>query len=337
MQHNFRLGQVVQIGFGSIFCVMVVLGVISKLTTLKLISSSEWVAHTYQVEASLTDIENLLVDAETGQRGYLLTQESQFLEPYNAASQDFDSTFEQLNRLIQDNPAQQERLSAVRQLAKQRMQGFADTIALAQDGKRQSAINIVSSGEGKQLMDEIRTKLVAMVEIEDALLKERQTQANQAALWSDLASIGGTLTAIAFGLLVLGFISREIVRPINQVAQAIASSSSEIAATVEQQERTTTHQASSVNQTTSTMDELSASAQQSAQQAETASIGAQQVLSLASQGNQAVDRTLNSMDSLSSKVSAVADQIMRLSEQTNQIGSISGLVSDLANQTNMLA
>ncbi|HEY9659250.1 MAG TPA: methyl-accepting chemotaxis protein, partial [Allocoleopsis sp.] len=96
-------------------------------------------------------------------------------------------------------------------------------------------------------------------------------------------------------------------------------------------------QAVSVNQTTTTLDELGASSRQSAEQAEAAVSGARQALVLAGDGTKAVERTMEGMGNLKQKVGAIADQILRLSEQTSQIGSISGLVSDLANQTNMLA
>lgn len=337
MQYNFKLGRVVGLGFGSVFLVMVAIGIVSKITTNKLIDSNRWVSHTYQVERNLGDITNLLVDAETGQRGFILTKKVAFLEPYNAAVANFEQQFDKLGQLIQDNPEQTARLMAVKRLAQAKMENLAETINLAQQGKRQAALAIVVSGEGKKLMEDVREKLAEMVQVEGQLLAERQQSARQAANMADLVSLGGTALAIAFGSLVLLFIAREIVRPVNQVAHAIATSSNEIAATVEQQERTATQQAASVNETTTTMDELNASAQQSAQQAETASTSAQQVLILSDQGNKAVTQTLKGMAALSSRVNAVADQMVRLSEQTSQIGSISGLVSDLANQTNMLA
>lgn len=337
MQHSFKLGRVVQVGFGSVFMIMVGIGFVSKVTTSKLITANGWVSHTYRVEASLEDIANLLVDAETGQRGYLLTGKNNFLEPYNAAKASFDRSFADLEELIRDDPEQVARLRQVRQSAEDKMENMAATIELAQQGKRDQAVSEVSTGTGKRLMDKVRARLAEMVQVEEQLLAEREKTASDAAALANLVSIGGTSLAIAFGLAVLGFISREIVRPINQVASAIASSSNEIAATVEQQERTASQQAASVNETTTTMDQLSSSAQQSAQQAESATVGAQQVLALANQGNSAVERSLQNMGMLSTKVSAVADQIVRLSEQTNQIGNISALVSDLANQTNMLA
>jgi methyl-accepting chemotaxis protein len=85
------------------------------------------------------------------------------------------------------------------------------------------------------------------------------------------------------------------------------------------------------------MDELGASSRQSEEQAEAASQAAQEVLQLADNGNQSVEETVSTMVDLKNKVAAIADQIVRLSEQTNQIGNISSLVSDLSQQTNMLA
>lgn len=337
MQYNFKLGRVVTFGFGSVFLVMVIIGVVSKLTTNKLVESNNWVSHTYQVETYLEDITKLLVDAETGQRGFILTQQTNYLEPYNAALSNFEETFDRVGKLIQDNPEQVKRLKEVKKLAEENLANIATTVELGQQKKYKEAVAIILSGKGKRLMDQLREDLKEMKQAEESLLVERQKLAKQTALLADVVSLGGTTIAIVFGSLVLFFIGREIVRPINQVANAIASSSNEIAATVEQQERTATQQATSVNETTTTMDELSASAQQSAQQAETVSTSAQQVLSLADQGNQVMSRTLEGMAALTHKVGAVSNQMLRLSEQTSQIGSISGLVSDLANQTNMLA
>lgn len=334
MHHNLKLGRVVTVGFGSVFVVMVVIGIVSKLTTNKLVEANGWVIHTYQVEENLESITKLLVDAETGQRGFILTQKVSYLEPYNTAVSTVEESFAKTTNLIQNDSEQVMRLNQVKQLAKDKLANLAQTIELTQEGKRQEAVNIVLSGTGKRIMDEIREKLAEMRQIEERLLQERQQSARQVALLADGVSMGGTAIAILFGLSVLFFIAREIVRPINRVANVIASSSNEIAATIEQQERIALQQATSVNQTTTTMDELGASSRQSAEQAEASAAGAQQVLMLIDGRTQ--DAQL-SQSSLREKVGDIATQILRLSEQTNQIGTISTLVSDLANQTNMLA
>jgi hypothetical protein len=155
--------------------------------------------------------------------------------------------------------------------------------------------------------------------------------------WSTTGAVAGFGSAVGLGMVLSIAIAKPLGRKVSGVIQSVVSSAAEIAATIEQQEKSTTLQAASVNETTTTIDELGASSRQSAEQAEAAASGAQQALSLAEGGARAVDRTLQEMDLLREKVDAIADQILRLSEQTSQIGSISGLVSDLANQTNMLA
>jgi methyl-accepting chemotaxis protein len=136
-----------------------------------------------------------------------------------------------------------------------------------------------------------------------------------------------------FGFWLVNWIARQL----NETASAIATSTQEIAATIEEQDRTASQQAASVNETTTTVEELGASARQSTQQADAATNAAREALQLAENGDHAVQQTLVEMNDLKHKVEAISEQIMRLSEQTNQIGNISELVSNIANRTNMLA
>lgn len=124
---------------------------------------------------------------------------------------------------------------------------------------------------------------------------------------------------------------------VNAASHQIASVSSQVSAAVEEQDRLVVSQAGAVQQTTTAMDELSSSARQSTQQMEIALAEAKQAVHLADNGTQVVNETLSSLDTLQTHIGAIAQQIHALSEQVRQIGSISGLVSNLANQTNMLA
>ncbi|MEA5462518.1 methyl-accepting chemotaxis protein [Leptothoe sp. PORK10 BA2] len=117
----------------------------------------------------------------------------------------------------------------------------------------------------------------------------------------------------------------------------VTDSSSEIAATVEVQERLIADQTSSVTTTTSTIEELGATSLQAALQANSSATGAKEALDLSETGSQAVESTVQGIEDLKNKVGAIAEQIMQLSEQTDQISTISTLVADVADQTNMLA
>lgn len=147
----------------------------------------------------------------------------------------------------------------------------------------------------------------------------------------------GPLIAIILGIALSMAIAKPLDKALKGIINMIVSSSTEIAATIEQQERIAVQQAASVNQTTTTMDELGASSRQSAMQAESALENASNVLNMATEGSKVVHKTQQGMLGLTEKVAAIAEQVLHLSQQTNQIANITNLVSDLANQTNMLA
>ncbi|KJH71369.1 methyl-accepting chemotaxis protein [Aliterella atlantica] len=148
------------------------------------------------------------------------------------------------------------------------------------------------------------------------------------------------LILFALNLVILGVIwaiARNIALGLQNSTSSIASSSNQIASAVEEQERTIATQAASIRQMSSTMDELGASSQQSAEQAEASTAGANQALLVAESGTKAAQKTLNEMSVLKDKVADIAEQISHLSDRTHQIGSISDLVAELASETNMLA
>lgn len=138
---------------------------------------------------------------------------------------------------------------------------------------------------------------------------------------------------IVIGIVLL----KKLVNSILEVVGVVTSFSTQISSTINEQERLTNQQLSSVQETTVTMDELSASSQQSAQQAEGAVFGAKQALIRVEQGTTAIQKALEEMETLKIKVESIAEKIVQLNEQTHQIGSVSDVVSDLSNQTNMLA
>ena len=328
-QNIFRLSRVVTFGFGSIFLLMISIGFLSKLSLDKLAEAVDLQTHTYLVKTNLQALEKDLVDAETGQRGFLFTNKQEYLEPYNKGIIAFLKSINQLKELIKDNPEQLKRLEKVEKTAHKKLDELAETISLKRAGKDQEVKNLVLSGQGKMFME--------MLKIEDELLVKRSKLAKESAQLSMFISSGGIVFTLVFGVFIVLFIDRNIVVPIKQIVNTIASSSTEISTTVEEQERTAREQSSSVNQTKIAMDELGVSSQGSADQAQSATRSAQQALTSIEFGNIAVQETLESMKILKQKVKEIALQIEQLNEKTNEIGNISSSVTDLANQTNMLA
>ncbi|QQE64861.1 chemotaxis protein [Leptolyngbya sp. BL0902] len=213
-----------------------------------------------------------------------------------------------------------------------------DTLAsMISSGRREEAVEMWKVDDARTISNGLKQALTDIVALQNQVVEENQSIQSDALDRLQFTLMVAVISSLALSIMIGTWIITKTARMMNEAAGDIASSASEIAASVEQQERTSSQQAASVSETTTTMDELGASSRQSSEQAEAAASGAQQALKLAEGGTRAVERSLDGMTTLREKVEAIADQILRLSEQTSQIGGISGLVSDLANQTNMLA
>ncbi|MEG3958869.1 hypothetical protein [Microcoleus sp. herbarium2] len=119
----------------------------------------------------------------------------------------------------------------------------------------------------------------------------------------------GALLGIAIALLAAFLISLGIAKTISEAVNAIASSSTEMAATVEHQEGTATQLSSYVNQTTITIDELGVASQQSAKQAQAGAGSGPQALKSTERETLAVEQTLESMIILKEYVGAIANKL----------------------------
>lgn len=281
-------------------------------------------------------LEMFLYKRQSHVRGYLLTQNSLFAKAYEESVAIYEEKVSTLERVISISGDQQvERLERVKVLGEEIAEINRNLINLVEAGKVKEASQELVNGRILSLIDEAGGLLGQINAQEDKLQAERVKEAEAAMRSLIFTAVAGAITTTLLAVIMGILISSRITRTINEIVAVVASSSSELAVAVEQQERTVSQQAISVNQTTAAMDELSVASQQSAEQAESAATGAEQVLTLVS-GQQESQRK-NSGDSLREKVGQIAERILYLSEQTNQIGTISTLVSDLANQTNMLA
>lgn len=332
-----NLRQVVPSGFGIIFVVVLIATIISEISTNTLEDASSWVAHTYDVKESLAKLEKTLIDAETGQRGFIYSGKEEFLEPYDKAVYTIGNQIKNLAITISDNPTQIENVKEIEKIAAEEMEYLQTTIQYKKVGREEELRTLVVSGTGRKIMDNIRAKLEEMEEIENQLLDERYEIANRASFFVRIVTWGSLVVIFIVGAITVVVINKVVIKPISEITSIIASSTSEIAATIQQQERMASEQANSVSTTTTTMDELSSSSRQCSQQAQATVNAAQEALQVAEKGGFSVDETVEGMTQLKEKVGKIANQIIKFNEQTNQIGTISKMVSDLANQTNMLA
>jgi signal transduction histidine kinase/DNA-binding response OmpR family regulator/CHASE3 domain sensor protein len=158
------------------------------------------VTHTMQVLESAQQVLAAVGDAETGQRGFVLTNEDLYLEPYTRARASLPGQMRQLRDLTADNPQQRVRLDELEQMIKRKMDELAETVALQRVGETRKALELVRSDVGKEAMDRIR---VVISQIEGA---ERQLLASRQETWQQLTRVSNV---IMWGgsILLLGLIA----------------------------------------------------------------------------------------------------------------------------------
>jgi CHASE3 domain sensor protein len=109
------------VGFALAAVLLVVAGGAAYHRLVELREANREVEHTLAVQTNLARVLSLVTDAETGQRGFLLTGDASYLEPYDTASARLPQQLEQIRRLTRDNPRQQERIATLETLSQQKL------------------------------------------------------------------------------------------------------------------------------------------------------------------------------------------------------------------------
>lgn len=172
-----------------------------------LLASTAWVEYTDVVIAEANELQSIILDQETGFRGYLLTDRDIFLEPYTRALAVIDDQFASLKTLVADNLAQQARVEQIQQVNRE-WQAFA---AAAIDQKQQTGevASLVQNGRSKQLVDQMRAINRAFIDTEETLRVER-TATVQRVTQGVLA--GSVLATLLLGVLLAYTTRRALVR-----------------------------------------------------------------------------------------------------------------------------
>lgn len=195
----------VSFGLASTALVMFALLLVEWQGGTAAVESFEWVSHTLEVQRELATVEARMSEAEAGQRGYLLTGHTSFLEPYTAAKKDVGARLANLRRLVSDNPAGLRRLLSIESTSRAKIAELDSRINLARAGKRDEAINTVTMAHSDSLMTEIRSGLQGMTNDEATNLRDRQQFLVRELRRGDMVSLGlaGALLVMLIALIVI--------------------------------------------------------------------------------------------------------------------------------------
>jgi PAS domain S-box-containing protein len=184
----------------------------------QLIEATNWVDHTDEVISRANITQRLLVDQETGLRGYLITGEPEFLAPYNNATEQLKSSFDDLKNLVQDNSLQSRRVDYMLSFHSEWMTYAREMLAVKNEVADYQLK--VRTTEGKRRMDSMREQFGAFIASEEQLRNERAQSSRRAA---QLATRNGTVAALGLGILIAFYVRRQLVSVSRSYGKALTA------------------------------------------------------------------------------------------------------------------
>jgi methyl-accepting chemotaxis protein len=324
-------------GFGLSALTLILIVALSYFNTNRLIDNDSLVEHTYNVRYRLTDLISDLINGETGVRGYVITGEDAYLAPYNDALKTLSSTLNRLRELTADNPHQQQRWAQLSPLIELKLSQFKEHIDTRRNSGFDAAIKLILTNTSKATMDKIRALIGDADKEEASLLEARSAEAKASSsltimiiIWGGLL---GTLAVAAIGW----FISKSLSDQIGSAVGQVRSSSTELQAAANQQATGAKEQATAMTEINTTISELLATSRQIAESAQRVAHNAEQTASAARSGHSTVDQTHESISSIRRQVDQIVAHMLELGKKSQEVGAVLDIVSELAEQTNILA
>lgn len=183
------------------------------------------IANTYEVRRQSNDLMLALANAEAGQRGYLLTQDPQYLLPYRMATETLGTTYDALVGLIKDNPTQLAQISPLGTQIEQVREDMSETVRLVGDGKLGEALAIVDSGQAA--MNDLRARVRSFTAAEDAKLVERNVAVQAYRQWLVVAILAALASAATLAY-VLFTRTQQQFTSLERVSSALAEQNEEL-------------------------------------------------------------------------------------------------------------
>ena len=333
----WTFGRKIALGFAVSFALLLAIGAVAYRGIESLTGASYAATHSHQVLERIAALVSNAKDAETGQRGFVIAGDEAYLAPYHAAVAALPKVFQELRALTADNPGQQRRIDTVQPLVDAKLAELKRIVDLRRDSGADAAVKAVQQGVGKRLMDEIRQVTEEMDHEERELLRRRADEAETAAANARTTIVLGTFICLLF-VSGAGFVlTRSLTTQVAAAVQHVQRSSNELQSAANQQATGARESATSMTEITTTMTELLATSRQIADGAQRVAGASEQTAGAARSGDGTVKLANESIAGIRQQVDLVVTHMLELGKKSQQIGAVLDIVSELAEQTNILA
>ncbi|WP_077037040.1 methyl-accepting chemotaxis protein [Pelomonas sp. KK5] len=333
----WTFGKKIALGFALAFILMLFVGGMAYRSIGTLTKTSYAVTHISDVQDQLALLVRIVSDMESQQRGLILTGDESYLPQIAQSKEGWQKPGPKLREMIGDSAAEQQQLTLVLQAAKAKMDYASKSVDIYRSSGRDAAMKFISDGDGKTLMDELVARSEALQAEESRILKQRADDVEAAASTANNAIVFGTIAC----LLVItgaGFtLTRGLTNQIAGAVQHVQRSSNELQTAATQQAAGARESSTSMTEITTTITELLAASRQIAESAQRVATVAEQTADAARAGDGTVQLARDSITGIRQQVDMVVDHMLDLGRKSQQIGAVLEIVSELAEQTNILA
>jgi methyl-accepting chemotaxis protein len=422
---RWSIGRKIGSGFGVVIAAGLIMGAVSYGTMAKLVDSLDWVTHTHRALDQLGALRSTMADAETGQRGFIITGKESYLQPYVGGRAAADQSLRELRDLTSDDAIQQQRIDTLERLVANKFAELQTVIDLRRSKGFALASAAVMTNKGQNDMSAIRGLLGEMQHRENGLLATRSAEENERARRAESTIAVGSVLAFALVVVVGIVLTENIAKPLREISASaqrlalgdlavsiplnsrrdevgllaqsfmqmtvslrrmaeakekiaagdltvelkprsekdvlimafatmrdrlrrlasellesvnvLSSSAQQIVVTSAQVASGASDTGAAVSQATTTVEEVKQTAELSTRKAKYVSESSQKAAEVSRSGKKAVDDSVQAMKRIRDQVESIAESVVRLSEQSQEIGDIMITVGDLAEQSNLLA
>jgi len=184
------------VGLGLIVLLLLANVLVSHSNTQRLIANQARVVHTQAILATLEAVLARVTEAETGERGYLITGDEDYLRSYQSAIQRAEETLDRLSKLGAGDAQMQQRIHALKERVDARFEELRSAIAAQRAGGFDAAKHSVSTNQGRRLMNEMRSLVTEMQEQEQDALAVRSAESSRSAQVTRATNLVGSLMGI---------------------------------------------------------------------------------------------------------------------------------------------
>ncbi|MGV3527055.1 MAG: CHASE3 domain-containing protein [Candidatus Sericytochromatia bacterium] len=324
------------------FLILSFVGWTAVQNTRHMVATTDIVNHTYTVMLHLEQVFSTVKDVERGQRGFRLTGQEQFLQPYTQGREKLPTLLRELNTLISDNPDQQQQLGRLETVINDKLAFAAQAVAARRSGGLTGAVNNIRNERGVELMNRIREITDEMRLEEERLLKERTLRSSESAQQAIVVIVLGMGLAMLLVAISGWLVTRSLrlkekaderLRTIfdnRSAAESLASNSSQMSSVSQQMASSageTLHQVQAVQNIAG---EVSESVQQVATAIE--EMGAS-IREIARNAGEAARIARNGVKSAAETSVTIQD----LQSSSQEVGKVVKIITTIAQQTKLLA